>query len=277
MLPTDFVFSQASLQDFVDCRRRFQYRYLMHLRWPALPAEPPESLDRLLQLGNAFHRLVHQHQLGISLDRLTSIAQADHELESWWQSYLHIGLRGLPEERHPEVRLRSNFAGWPVVGNYDLLAVDPGLEVVIVDWKTSRRLPHREQMQVRLQTRIYPALLVRSDSGFNHGEAIEPEMIRMRYWFPEFPDQPLEFKYDQDRFQQDVEMINELITRVAATEEAGFIKTEQLERCRFCLYRSLCDRGEAAGLVDSLLEDPLEVDDVWEDLFDFEQIAEVAW
>jgi len=228
-------------------------------------------------LGNGFHRLVHQHQLGISLDRLTSIAQADPELDAWWQSYLLSGVRGLPEERHPEVRIRSNFAGWPVVGNYDLLAVNPGQEVVIVDWKTSRRLPRREQMQVRLQTRIYPALLVQSDSGLNHEEAIEPEMIRMRYWFPEFPDQPIDFKYDQDRFQQDVEMINELITRVAAMEEAGLIKTEQLERCRFCLYRSLCDRGEAAGPVDSLLEDPLEVDGAWEDSFDFEQVAEVAW
>ena len=39
-LPDDFHFSQGSLQDYVDCQRRFQLRYLMKLAWPAVDAEP---------------------------------------------------------------------------------------------------------------------------------------------------------------------------------------------------------------------------------------------
>jgi hypothetical protein len=40
LLPLDFQFSQGSLQDYVDCRRRFQLRYLDQLAWPAVEAEP---------------------------------------------------------------------------------------------------------------------------------------------------------------------------------------------------------------------------------------------
>ena len=39
-LPADFHFSQGSLQDYVDCPRRFQLRYMMKLAWPAVEAEP---------------------------------------------------------------------------------------------------------------------------------------------------------------------------------------------------------------------------------------------
>ena len=35
-----FDFSQASLQDYIDCARRFQLRYLQQLHWPAPQAEP---------------------------------------------------------------------------------------------------------------------------------------------------------------------------------------------------------------------------------------------
>lgn len=34
-LPEDFTFSQSMLQDFVDCPRRFELRYLLDARWPA--------------------------------------------------------------------------------------------------------------------------------------------------------------------------------------------------------------------------------------------------
>lgn len=277
MLPVDFIFSQASLQDFVECRRRFQYRYLIHLPWPALPAEPPQSLEHLLQLGNDFHRLVHQHQLGIPQDRLSATAESDPSLSLWWQNYLQSGLIDLPEVRYPEVRLRGQFAGWPIVGKFDLLAVDPDQAWVIVDWKTSRRLLRRDQMQDRLQTRIYPALLVMSGAGFHQGNAVEPELVLMRYWYPEFPEQPMEFNYNEERYHEDVEVIEALITQVAETAVEDFTRTEFVERCRFCLYRSLCDRGDAAGVLDAMEQDPLEVDQAWETEFDFDQIAEVAW
>ncbi len=37
--PNSFTFSQSSLQDYMDCARRFQLRYIDQLNWPAINTE----------------------------------------------------------------------------------------------------------------------------------------------------------------------------------------------------------------------------------------------
>jgi hypothetical protein len=64
-LPADFRFSPSSLQDYVDCPRRFLLRHVQQVAWPALVAEPALENERRMRLGAAFHRLVRQHFLGI--------------------------------------------------------------------------------------------------------------------------------------------------------------------------------------------------------------------
>ena len=50
-------------------------------------------------------------------------------------------------------------------------------------------------------------------------------------------------------------------------------------RCRFCSYRSLCNRGVEAGRLDEAGADDAaaEPDFDWNAGFDFEQIAEIAF
>ena len=69
-LPVDFHFSQASLQDYVECRRRFQLRYLVKLAWPAVEAEPVLENERQIQIGGQFHRLIQQYLVGIDVEHL---------------------------------------------------------------------------------------------------------------------------------------------------------------------------------------------------------------
>jgi len=85
ILPTDFQFSQGSLQDYVDCPRRFHLRYVQRLAWPAIDAEPALENERYLQQGAAFHRLAHQHALGIPADRLVVAGSGDDaDIRRWW-------------------------------------------------------------------------------------------------------------------------------------------------------------------------------------------------
>ncbi len=70
-LPDDFVFTQNNLQDFVDCPRRFQLKYLLKMAWPAPISEPIEENDHLIQLGSQFHQMVHQFFLGIPEEKIT--------------------------------------------------------------------------------------------------------------------------------------------------------------------------------------------------------------
>ena len=43
----DFRFSQGSLQDYVDCQRRFQLRYVVNQSWPDVQAEPLMELETI--------------------------------------------------------------------------------------------------------------------------------------------------------------------------------------------------------------------------------------
>ena len=86
-LPIDFRFSQNNLQDFVDCPRRFELKYLLKQDWPALVSEPIQEFEHLQILGLRFHTLVQQHLAGIPVETLEPTLD-DPNLIRWWKNYL---------------------------------------------------------------------------------------------------------------------------------------------------------------------------------------------
>src|SRR5512135_3226477 len=120
-----FEFSQSSLQDFSDCRRRFQLRYIQRVSWPAVQAEPAREFERHIQRGDRFHRLVQQYLLGVPEGRLARMAEADEDenLQRWWQNFLDT----IPAElsgdaqRHVEAALQMPLNGFRLVAKYDLV------------------------------------------------------------------------------------------------------------------------------------------------------------
>lgn len=113
ILPTDLQFSQASLQDYVDCQRRFQLRYVQRVAWPAAEAEPAMEMEneRYLRQGAVFHRLIHQHLLGIAPDKLAATV-TDVDLIGWWRNYLEGGpsdLSATPRRRPVSPRRMNRF------------------------------------------------------------------------------------------------------------------------------------------------------------------------
>jgi hypothetical protein len=60
-----FVFSANSLQDYQDCPRRFELKYLLKQSWPAVESEPVLEFEHKVQLGSQFHQLVYQYLNGI--------------------------------------------------------------------------------------------------------------------------------------------------------------------------------------------------------------------
>ena len=274
-LPSDFQFSQRSLQDYVDCPRRFQYRYVLRVAWPALQAESPQECERLMRLGASFHRLVHQHVLGLPPERLLATV-IDDDLRRWWNNYLAWPLPDLPASRYPEVVLNGAVGDHQLVAKLDLVAVSPGRRAVIVDWKTSRRRPRREWLAGRLQTRVYPYLMVRAGADLNGGQALDPGQVEMAYWFANFPSDPECFPYDAAQYRADEAYLKSLIEEIRGRGDEDFPLTAQRRHCATCVYRSLCQRGLRAGALDEVEDEPGLGDDL--DVgFDFEQIAEVKY
>jgi CRISPR/Cas system-associated exonuclease Cas4 (RecB family) len=283
-LPDDFQFSQASLQDYVDCRRRFQLRYLLELAWPAIQTEPAEEQEIHARQGELFHRLVQQHQQGVPVERLAGIARAadeaqgDGRLSLWWENYLHAAPADLPHCRLAEITLSAPVAGCRLLAKYDLIAAEPCQRAVIVDWKTSRSRPSRPWLVARLQTRVYRWILVEAGAALNGGRPWQAGHVEMVYWFANQPDLPERLGYSEREHAADAEYLAALIAEIKTAGEDDFFLTEDALRCQFCPYRSLCDRGVEAGEPDAQApEDAAETSADWESGFDFEQIAEIAY
>ena len=273
-LPTDFQFSQASLQDYEDCPRRFQLRYVQRVSWPAPEADPSLDNEHHLRQGAAFHRLVHQHALGLPQERLSSALSGD--LRDWWRNYLQDGPPNLPDDRYPEVLLSAPAGDYRLLAKYDLVAIDPAQRAIIVDWKTSRKRSAHKWLAQRLQTRVYPYLLVRAGAHLNADQPFAPEQVEMVYWFANFPTNPERFTYDAAQFRKDEIDLTTLIGEIAGRRDAVWPLTPHERRCNYCPYRSLCQRGVRAGPLDEIEETP-KPDDDFDIAIDFEQIAEIEY
>jgi hypothetical protein len=271
-----FDYSQASLQDYIDCARRFQLRYIQQLRWPAPQAEPLRENEAHIRRGERFHRLAQQALAGIPPERLalTAAADPDPAVSRWWENFAAL-LPSLQEGvSRAEVMLAAPLGRQRLLAKYDLIQVLPDGRALIYDWKTHLFRPRRSSLEARLQTLVYPALLARAGAGLNNRQPFAAEQIEMIYWFAEFPDRPERFTFTPQKLARDWRSLTELAAEITALPAGGFPQTEEEKRCRFCVYRSLCARGVQAGLLAESEEEP-EQDEPIE--INFEQIGEIGF
>jgi hypothetical protein len=221
-LPKTFQFSATTLQDYVDCPRRFQLRYLLQVAWPAPKAEPISEQERHAQLADDFHRLVHQHLLGLPAEKLSASVQ-DPGLERWWRAYLeYVPALGRAQVM-PEIRLSMPLSGYRILAQYDAIVMDYQRSVghesstravsndwpflLIIDWKTYRQRPSRTWLARRLQSRVYPVVLVEAGASLVGRGRVEPDAVEMCYWLTEYPHDPEILHYDLATFQTDLEYL----------------------------------------------------------------------
>jgi len=276
-LPEGFEFSQGVLQDLVDCPRRFQLQYVQAQPWPAVEVEPALERERYNRQGRQFHRLLERYYNEVPLEAIEAGLDTD-QLRQWWDAFRREPPLNLPEEiLLPEARLVASLGGRRLVSVIDLLAIDPGRRLVIVDWKTGRHRPSREDMAQRLQTRVYPFVAVEAAGAF-FGGPMDPARVSMVYWFANYPDQPHVFHYDEMQHRQTRVYLEGLLQAVEMCLASGVWELTADERlCRYCVYRSLCGRGVAAGQEDEeRLVDAGDVESEWEALR-LEDVDEIAY
>jgi predicted RecB family nuclease len=278
-IPKNFQFSQGSLQDYADCPRRFQLKYILQLAWPALKAEPALENEEHLRQGAAFHQLAQQYFLGISLEKLNLIAAQDAQLSRWWENFSNeiSNLVNLDMQRtYPEISLTIPMGDFRLVGKFDLLAVSDQ-QYIIFDWKTakSRKLPKREWVAANLQTRVYPYVLAVAGEHLNGDHPIQSHQIQMVYWYVNAPTNPLIFPYSNQQLIKDREYIEGLVKEIRTLDESPAKKTRHKKHCQYCVYRSLCNRGVQAGPLDTFTA--VDQHDEFNFELDFDQIAEIEF
>jgi len=270
VLSPDFLFSQHSLNDYLECPRRFYLQYIAKQVWPLLETGY-DGMDVLqyreyLRQGVRLHRWIERHWLGIS--PTLSLAEAkmadsasDIELQTWWGRFLDSDFSALPAQRLPELELAAQIDDYRLYARYDLLAIEKD-RAVVVDWKTirfNRPLPHHFWRD-RLQTRVYLYVLASAGAPFNGGQPIPPENCSMRYWLANQPSDDndenaasasawIDINYSQAEFEADERRLRTLVQHIALCKhENEFEKTANEHRCTFCTFRTLCHRQ---GLPDS--------------------------
>lgn len=252
MLASDFEFSQGSLQDFVDCPRRFQLKYLMRQSWPAVEAEPLLDRESNGVLGQQFHRILERYYLlraYLSEDEAQRVVAEtvvnSDVLAGWWAAFQSDPPLNLPQDLVlPEFRLAIPFGQYRLLAVFDLLALEFGQRIVIVDWKTGHFRPSRDVVGQRLQTRVYPYVAVKGVEKL-FGGVIDPARVTMVYWYVSASSDPHVYHYTRQCFEEDERFLQGLIADVAGRVESGaeWDLTLDEKLCGFCVYRSFCARG----------------------------------
>ncbi|MAT41029.1 MAG: hypothetical protein CL609_01720 [Anaerolineaceae bacterium] len=262
--PENFYYSQNKLQDYIDCPRRFELKYLLKQDWPAIRSEPIREIEHHQRLGNQFHLFIQQYFNGLSPE-IISKQTTDPVLLNWWRSFELFSKTIHFDNVYPEFQISAQIGNSRFYGVIDLITTDQDGNITIYDWKTNKKKPSRNTLNQKIQTKLYRLMTALNYARFFKEINFSPNKIRMEYWFVNDPTSTMVFPYDETLFLSDQSFFNQLIETIQNTGENFFVKTEDQNRCKFCNYRSLCARGIQAGEISSFDELPEN-----EDLLDFD-------
>ncbi len=247
------TYSQHSLQDYIECPLRYKLRYLDEMAWPAARTDDQLQNEHHTQQGVEFHRLVQQFIVGIPVDILQASIRDPLVLE-WWQAFMSAR-QAFPvsiDEQAGRIRMAEHtitgqLAGQHLVAKVDLLVVQPGEKIWIFDWKTGNKPLRYSHLLDRIQTRVYMYMSVEAGTRWNNGQPFPADQVEMIYWQAADPHELIRIPYSTERFQQDQDQLTRLIETIEGEPEDGFFRTAEERNCRFCNYRSFCERGFIPG------------------------------
>ena len=262
------LFSQHSLNTFLRCPRRFLLKYVDHQPWPMPEDDEPEKYQKSLERGRIFHQWLARRHLGIDIEPIVS-ACADAELQGWWRVAQGFALDELPSAIcEAELAIAVPLGDYRLYARFDFVAIDPGEDAAIVDWKTLVTVPSDRRLRQRVQTRVYLYTLVAAGSVLTGGVPIEPNDARMIYWFANHPTQTATVPYSRQAFQRDARDLESLVMDIVQRRREDMHMTDDRRECTRCNYRSLCRRsgivesGEEKDWLDEDLDFDLELEDV---------------
>jgi len=246
-LADHFVFSANNLQDYVDCHRRFELKYIRKQDWPAIITKPVQEVEEKIVRGSRFHRLAHQYLEHIPFEFLDD-SIADPQVKEWFSDFTKFIQPYRKDTYYSEFSSVTTLANFRVIAVYDFISVTEDEQLTIADWKTTTIEPKRKFYENKIQTLLYPIVAFETFNAiFPDAAEIKPEDQSLIFWFPAFPEKSLGFSFSEEIYQHNRNGLIALIREISEKEEGTFEKTEMEIRCGYCQYRSLCDRGVEAG------------------------------
>jgi PD-(D/E)XK nuclease superfamily len=236
--------SQGHLKTLQECPRKFEYIYLS-----SLATLSPTDREQSMQFGSDFHRLLHQRELGMSIEPfLADNPKIQAAVNGLQQTAPHLFAESPEIERASEQVRTLMIAGedqenqYLFTAIYDLLLL--GVKAQIIDWKTYGRPARTEKLEQDWQTRLYLYMLVATSD-------YAAEDVSFTYWFVQSdPPQSVTFGYSDRQHQETQQELAELIDRLS-----GWLKQyrqgkslpqvePEKQLCKNCQFVARCDRVE---------------------------------
>jgi hypothetical protein len=268
--------NQTSLQDFIDCPRRFELNYLTEANWPAAHSSPLTKYENLAEIGSTFHHLCQQYFAGIDSDLISATIRSQ-DILILWQSFLPYAssLKSLP--LFYEQILRVSFEDYFLVAKFDLVVQKTPDTYLIIDWKTATKKPSRMVLANRIQTILYPFIFKQAGDELFEVDSISPEQITMQYWYPLASDPEEVFPYSESKHQDVYRELSQLLSDIKnmASLNENFPLTDEIDRCAYCRFRSFCERSFHTNPLPAGAE--IESEDLSNSFFDWELIKEIEY
>ena len=271
-----FTFSSVSLQDFLDCERRFELKHLLRQEWPAPQSEPILEVERRIRIGREFHFLIHQYLCGIALPELQKM-DLDPDIQHWLGRFETFFSEFPLVDFHSEYSVVTPFHDdYYLTAVYDLIGMTNQPKLLIMDWKTSPYPPVKKIISQTIQSMLYPFLAYENRTEIFKGDVINHADIEMIYWNAVHPGARISMAYSMVQHEKTREFLIKFIETIAGKSLGSFAKTENIKKCAYCQFRSLCERGSRAGLMDQDKGEIIDVDKLISEL-QFDDNAEIPF
>lgn len=274
--PLSLDLNQTSLQDFIDCPRRFELSNLNEALWPASHSSPLSEYENLTEIGTQFHQLCQQFFMGIDTDLIsTSITNPD--LLQLWEYFLPYGTSLNSYPLFYEQILRIPFEDHFLLAKFDLLVQRSEDDYLIIDWKTAKQKPTKTTLAKRVQTFLYPYIFQTAGGDLFELTSLPPSSITMQYWYPLSSDPEEIFIYSQDKHKEVTSILASLLSRIDDFISSGesFPLTEDHRHCKYCAFRSYCDRSHKTSPLPSAAD--IGNEDLSNAHFDLDLIKEIEY
>ncbi|RDY25962.1 PD-(D/E)XK nuclease family protein [Romboutsia weinsteinii] len=251
-----FCYSQNSINTYKSCPTKFKYKYIDRINWKNNDIDSRDYYENL-KLGRDFHLLCERYFSNISIGSYDNVPS---KFIIWIEKIKKL----IPIEEDkvylPEYELRYNMNGDYLQAKYDLVVLGKN-SIEIWDWKTESRKLDYKNVENRMQTVMY-MFLAREIIPRIHNMSIESEDIKMKYYQPEFDNEPVTITYNNKKHENNKNKINTFINDIKRTEyerdkepiSNGLRLTKNKNHCKFCEFNKLCN-GEEVHY--SILEDEI--------------------
>lgn len=195
-----------------------------------------------LIIGSEFHLLCERYfsnvPLGINEDTNPKYIKWIEKIKKLLPLSNEIlkGIKTQPTVYLPEYEIRYTLDGNTITAKYDLLIIKEN-SIEIWDWKTENKKVDYKNVQNRIQTIVY-MFLAKEVIPKLYDLDIDFENVSMKYYQPEFEDEPITISYSEEIHKS---YKHRIIDYINMMKKLKYLEVKNNNHCKYCEFNKLCN------------------------------------